>query len=177
MKGSIIASLALVAFCLPPPVSAQRPGEAVTTYIQGQLDGVFVAGAVRHRRAVDLYIHNYSRSTVSFDPESDRLHIRDGERMVPLSHYAFDYYTYEVAPGRLMKVRFVLPENIEISPRQVYFLTLNSSADTLAVVPTDHEIVQFLISRTEGRAFRRELYDMARVGAFIAAATLLFSVL
>lgn len=144
-------------------------------YLYGSNDKVIVVGKVVELSILDLQLMNFSDDRfITFDPNSDNLFIVRYDVDIKVAKFDYGYIENEIYPNKQMILHFYLPDKKNITINEFYFLTYNSTLDTLTLAPTLDKDIEFYVKRFEKREEKKWYKKLGQFTLFVIAAVVGF---
>ena len=140
-------------------------------YLYAEKQDIYAVGKVIDLRVADIQLMNFRDDRfIVFDPKSDNLFIDRHGNLIKAALFDYEYLENEIYPGHQMKLHFYLPQFKDITVREVYFITYNSTKDTLRIMPTSDERIAVYVKKFEKKENRQWLFKLAQALLFATAA-------
>lgn len=140
-------------------------------YLYAEKQDIYAVGKVIDLRVADIQLMNFRDDRfIVFDPKSDNLFIDRYGNRIKAALFDYEYLQNEIYPGHQMKLHFYLPQYKGITVNEIYFITYNSTADTLRITPTTDERIAVYVKKFEKKENRQWYFKLGQFVLFAAAA-------
>ena len=144
-------------------------------YLYSTKDNITVVGKITDLSVIDLQLMNFRDDRfITFEPSIDKLFIDRYGNSISAALFDWEYLVNEIYPGKRMLLHFYLPKYKNITRSEVYFMTYNSGADTLMLMPTMDEEIELFVKRFEKREEKQWYWKLGQATLFAIAAVLGF---
>lgn len=140
-------------------------------YLYAEKQDIYVVGKVIDFAVADIQLMNFRDDRfIVFDPKSDNLFIDRFGNRIKAALFDYGYLKNEIYPGHQMKLHFYLPQFKDITVNEIYFMTYNSTADTMRITPTIDERIAVYVKKFEKQENRQWYRKLGQFVLFAAAA-------
>jgi len=140
-------------------------------YLYTEKQDIYAVGKVIDLAVADIRLMNFRDDRfIVFDPKSDNLFIDRFGNRIKAALFDYEYLSNEIYPGHQMKLHFYLPQYKNITVDEIYYMTYNSTADTLRITPTSDERIALYVKEFEKKENRQWYLKLGQTVLFAVAA-------